>query len=398
MKSVTIIGGGNSAHVLIPLLSKTELQVNLLTSRPKEWLQTIALEYTLPSGELVDTYHGRIHKISNRPKDVIPNSDILILCMPVHSYREALHKIAPYIDREKKRYIGTVYGQAGFNWMVEEIIQKFSIENITIFAFGLIPWISRTKIYGKSGIVYGAKPVNIAAVSPFDDFPQLDNVLFDKIVHQWFHQGAFRQANNFISLTLSLDNQIIHTSRLYGLFLESGGVWNKKENIPYFYRDFSLKSAQILQALDDDYSLIRNKIKTLFSEKKFTYMLDYLLLDNTTNLRSNKTILETFQNSKTLGAIQTPVVEENGKWVIDKKHRFFRDDIYYGLCIAKWIAQKLDLKVPHMDEVLIWAQDFLNDRIIENEKLVISEEMKKNPFKYGVPEVYGFSKVDQIID
>ena len=51
-----------------------------------------------------------------------------------------------------------------------------------------------------------------------------------------------------------------------------------------------------------------------------------------------------------------------------------------------------------MDEVLIWAQDFLNDRIIENEKLVISEEMEKNPFKYGVPEVYGFTQVDQIID
>ncbi|MCG8484743.1 MAG: NAD/NADP octopine/nopaline dehydrogenase family protein, partial [Clostridia bacterium] len=119
---------------------------------------------------------------------------------------------------------------------------------------------------------------------------------------------------------------------------------------------------------------------------------------NVTNLTSNKTILETFQNSKTLGAIRTPVVEENGKWVIDKKHRFFRDDIYYGLCIAKWIAEKLNLKVPHIDDVLIWAQDFLNDRIIENEKLVISEEMEKNPFKYGVPEVYGFTQVDQIID
>lgn len=398
MKSITIIGGGNSAHVLIPLLSKTGLQVNLLTRRPKQWSQSIDLDYTLPSSELVDTFHGKIDNISDHPKDVIPNSDILILCMPVHSYRQALHKIAPYIDRKKKVYIGTIYGQAGFNWMVEEIIQKFSLKNTTIFAIGLIPWICRTEKYGQSGIVYGAKPINIAAVSPFDDFQQLNDVLLDKIVHQWFHHGAFRQADNFISLTLSLDNQIIHTSRLYGLFLESGGAWDKKAKVPYFYRDFSVKSAQILQGLDDDYSLIRNKIKTIFPDKKFTYMLDYLTLDNVTNLTSNKTILETFHNSKTLGAIRTPVVEENGKWIIDKKHRFFSDDIYYGLCIAKWIAEKLNLSVPHIDDILMWTQDFLSDGIIKNEKLIIREEMKNNPFKYGVPEAYGLTELDQIID
>lgn len=398
MKSVTIIGGGNSAHVLIPLLSKTGLQVNILTRRPKQWSHNIVLDYALPSGELLDTYHGTIDKISNLPKDVIPNSDIIILCMPVHTYRETLHQIAPYIDPKKKIYIGTVFGQAGFNWMVEEIARKFSIKNITMFALGLIPWICRTKKYGESGIVYGAKPINIAATLPFDDFQKLNDVLFDKIANQWFQHGAFRQADNFISLTLSLDNQIIHPSRLYGLFLESGGIWDKEESVPYFYRDFSVKSAEILQGLDDDYSLIRNKIKTLYVDKKFTYMLDYLSLDNETNLTSSKTILETFQNSKTLGAIRTPVVEENEKWIIDKNHRFFRDDIYYGLCIAKWIAEKLNLKVPHIDDILMWAQDLLGDLIIENGKLVIGEDLKKNPFKYGVPEVYGYTELNQIID
>ncbi|MCK5130506.1 MAG: NAD/NADP octopine/nopaline dehydrogenase family protein, partial [Clostridiales bacterium] len=295
-------------------------------------------------------------------------------------------------------YICTVFGQAGFNWMVEEVSKKFSIDNITTFAFGLIPWICRTKKYGESGIVYGAKPINVAAVTPFDDFNELNDLLFDKVVNQWFQHGAFHQADNFISLTLSLDNQIIHTSRLYGLFLESGGTWDNLDDVPYFYRDFSAKSAEILKSLDDDYSLIRSKIKALYPDKKFTFMLDYLSLDNTTNLISNKTILETFENSKTLGAIKTPVVEKNGKWVIDKNHRFFSDDIYYGLCIAKWIAEQLDIAVPHIDDILTWAQNLLGDRIIENGKLQISDDIKNNPFKYGVPEVYGFTELDQIID
>jgi len=136
----------------------------------------------------------------------------------------------------------------------------------------------------------------------------------------------------------------------------------------------------------------------MYKDKKFTYMLDYLSLDNKTNLTSNKTILETFRNSKTLGSIRTPVVEENGKWIIDKNHRFFKDDIYYGLCIAKWIAEKLNINVPNIDNILIWSQEILGDSIIENGKLVIEDQIIKNPFKYGVPKAYGYSELSQIID
>jgi len=398
MKTITIIGGGNSAHVLIPLLSRTEMRVNLLTRQPERWSKNISLDYSLPSGEIIENYQGKINKISDLPVDVIPESDIIILCMPVHKYRLALDRIASYINPHKKLFIGTVFGQAGFNWMIDEIVHNYSLSNVSMFAFGLIPWICRTKKYGESGIVYGAKPINVAATKPYDEFKELDEILFNNVVHKWFNHGAFKQADNFLSLTLSLDNQIIHTSRLYGLFLEHGGVWNTKEEVPYFYRDFSNESADILKGLDDDYSLIRNEIKRLYKDKKFTYMLDYLSLDNETNLTSNTTILETFSNSKTLGAIKTPVVEEEGQWIIDKNHRFFKDDINYGLCIGKWIAEELDINVPNIDNLLVWAQEILGDKIIENGKLVIDDEIEKDPFKYGVPKAYGYNQLSQIID
>lgn len=398
MKTITIIGGGNSAHVLIPLLSQSNMKVNLLTRKPEKWSTNISLDYTLPSGELIENFQGKIDKITDKPQDVIPESDIIILCMPVHTYRLALDRIAPYIDSHKKTFIGTVFGQAGFNWMVDEIINKYALKNISMFAFGLIPWICRTNKYSESGIVYGAKLNNVAAVKPYDDFEELNEILFDKVVNKCFKEGTFLQADNFISLTLSLDNQIIHTARLYGLYLESGGIWSKQEDVPYFYRDFTIESAEILEGLDNDYSLIRNKIKELYKSKQFTYMLDYLSLDNTTNLTSNKTILETFKNSKTLGSIQTPVVEENGQWTIDKNHRFFKDDIYYGLCIGKWMAEELGINVPNIDTLLLWAQEMLGDRIIENGKLVIDNQIKDEPFKYGIPTAYGYSKLSQVID
>ena len=72
--------------------------------------------------EVLHTFHGDINKCSSDFADVIPDADVIFLCMPVHQYRNALKKLAPFINRTKKEvFIGTIYGQAGFNWMVHEI-------------------------------------------------------------------------------------------------------------------------------------------------------------------------------------------------------------------------------------------------------------------------------------
>ena len=64
-------------------------------------------------------FHGDINALSDDYKDVIPDADVIFLCMPVHQYRNALKKLAPFINRRKKEvFVGTIYGQAGFNWMV----------------------------------------------------------------------------------------------------------------------------------------------------------------------------------------------------------------------------------------------------------------------------------------
>lgn len=92
--------------------------------------------------------------------------DVIVLCMPVHQYRNALTNLAPYINRSKKDvFVGTVYGQAGFNWMVHEMERANNLTNVVAFAIGLIPWICRTVKYGELGANYGTKAVNVAAVT-----------------------------------------------------------------------------------------------------------------------------------------------------------------------------------------------------------------------------------------
>lgn len=401
-KKIVVCGGGSSAHTLIPLLSQSIFDVSVLTSRPDKWKNEIELEYQTADGDLIQKYVGRLVSATDNPADIIPEADYIILCMPVHKYREALlREIGPYINKCKKEvFVGTIYGQGGFNWMVDEMRKNNSLDNVVTFAFELIPWISRTLEYGAKGVTYGCKEVNVAAVYPEYYFNQVDSELFDEICYKWFGKGKTLQSDNFLSFTLSVDNQIIHTSRCFGLYKAYGNSWRKKENVPMFYKDYDDVSANLLRDLDADYSKIRNRIKALYSDKNYKYMLDYLALERLTYNSCNTDIKESFVTSKTLTAIHTPVVQrEDGFWELDRNHRFFLDDIYYGNCIAKWMAEQMEIDTPTIDAILRWAQQLRGEKIIDdNGKLIVDGSDLSAPLKSGLPCYYGFRSINDLID
>jgi len=89
---------------------------------------------------------------------------------------------------------------------------------------------------------------------------------------------------------------------------------------------------------------------------------------------------------------------ESGEWTIDKDHRFFTDDIHYGLCIAKWIADQLSLDVPTIDSIINWAQQLRNEKIIDGDKLLLDSESLTSGFMSGIPPMYELNSIDDILD
>lgn len=399
-KKLVICGGGSSAHTLIPLLNGSMFDVSIYTSRPEQWHNQIDLEWHNPQGDILGTYSGSLSHASSDAKSLIPEADYIVFCMPVHKYRVALHNIAPYINKEKTVFVGTLYGQGGWNWMVDEVKNLYNLHNIVTFAFGLIPWVCRIIKYGQTGVTYGCKAVNYAACSPHEYFPQINEELLDHICYHWFGKGKVEQSDNFLSLTLSVDNQIIHTSRCLGLYKVYGKTWKRREDVPWFYKDYDDISAQLLARLDDDYSQIRNAIKALHPEKDYHYMMDYLALERFSYQSHNTDIKESFITSQTLISIGTPVVQNaDGLWEIDRNHRFFLDDIYYGNCIAKWMAEKLNIHTPTIDEILQWAQLVRQETIInEDNHLVLDSPDLREHLKSGIPAFYGFNSIEDCID
>ncbi len=399
-KKLVICGGGSSAHTLIPLLDGSIFDVSIYTSRPAQWHSRIDLEWHNPAGEVLGTYSGALTAASSNPAELIPSADYIVFCMPVHQYRVALHAIAPYIDPHKTVFIGTLYGQGGWNWMINEVKTLYGLDNIVAFAFGLIPWVCRIIQYGKTGVTYGCKAANYAACTPASYFPTINAELLDHICHHWFGKGAVQQCSNFLSLTLSVDNQIIHTSRCLGLYKVHGLTWQHRDDVPWFYKDYDDLSANLLSSLDAEYTLVRNAIKALHPERDYRYMMDYLALERFSYQSHNTDIKQSFVTSQTLTSIGTPVVQNaEGLWEIDRSSRFFLDDIYYGNCIAKWMAEQLGIPTPTIDEILRWAQMVRQEAIIgpDNHLLIDSPDLKE-PMKSGIPAYYGFHTIEDCID
>lgn len=395
MRNLTIVGGGSSAHVLAPLFSSLKYNVTLLTRRPKLWKENIQVEFQDEFGKVTRKVGGKLKLITDNKSIAINSADIIIICLPVGEYFNMLMEIGKYISKEKEVFIGFFYGQGGVNLMFEEMKKTYNLQNIVYFSYDLIPWICRIKKHGEIGITYGSKTNNVVAVHPREKFNELNEIFLSKVCLPFYPNERVYQSDNFITLTLTASNQVIHMSRMYALYMKNINGWEKESDIPYFYRDFDKYSANVLEKLDSDYEKIRNKIKEIYPNEDFSYMINFLDLVNFSYNLENKNIRESFTSSKTLSQIKTPVVYEDDRYVLDKNSRFFTDDIFYGIGITKWFAVKNNINVPMIDTLLKWAEDYLKITILQDGS--INKNCSYNNIEIGIPSKYSVFKNNKVL-
>ena len=128
-------------------------------------------------------------------------------------------------------------------------------------------------------------------------------------------------------------------------------------------------------------------------------MLDYLALERFSYRSENTEVRESFTSSQTLGAIKPPTKQlADGDWVIDTDHRFFTDDISYGVCIAKWMAQEMEISTPQIDAIIEWVQELRGERYLADGRLLEDAESLTGPYRSGIPPVYGIETIDGVVD
>lgn len=221
---ICICGGGNLGHVCAGFFASQDvLQVSLLTTKPERWSRY--LEVVDVNGK---TYRGKLDKISSVPKQVIPESDIVLVCLPGFAIHNELCNIAPYLD--EKTWVGTVVSSTGFFFEAMKVLPQ----NQPLFGFQRVPFISRIVNYGHVAEIKGYKETLSVAVE------QIENKEFVRATLEMLFITPTRLLDSYYEVSLSNSNPLLHTARLHTMWKDwKPGV--SYDNNPEFYCDWILK-------------------------------------------------------------------------------------------------------------------------------------------------------------
>ena len=238
---MTIVGGGNLAHASIARIGhmNPRFKINLLTRRPEAWASQIT-GYTKAShwesqGDLV----GKINKASSNAADVIPGSQIIIVCSPAHTKIELLEQCRDHLD--PGCLVGSIFGQGAFDWQAKHAlggVENIKKNNWTIWSLQYVPFICKAVNYGKDINIIGPKKHLYATSYPLENIHYVCNA----VNHCYFIPVI--PIPGFLNLTLVPSNQIIHPGRVYHFFKEWDGKSTfEASKMPKLYEDLDDGSA-----------------------------------------------------------------------------------------------------------------------------------------------------------
>lgn len=336
MKTICVCGGGSLGHVIAGWLSsRNYAKVNILTNRPEKWNHRI--EIGTPEGCKL---YGEISNISNNPADVIPLSDVVLLCLPGFLIKEELIRIKPFVSTGA--FIGSVFSSTGFFFEAKEILKQ------PLWGFQRVPFISRVEEYGRSARLLGFKTEHRIAVENVSDE---DKVAFASMIQEWFERPV-RLLKNYYEASLTNSNPLLHTSRLYTMF---GGENEGKvyPRIPLFYEEWTEAAAELYINMDEEFFRLLKVLPV--SDGFLPTALDYYESHDAQSLAKKLSSIQGFKG------IISPMVQVCEGYMPDYHSRYFTEDFPYGLRYIWQLAHKNHVPCPNIDMVYQWGMSKLSN-------------------------------------
>jgi hypothetical protein len=296
-----------------------------------------------------------INKCSSYPAEVIPGSDILIICSPAQTKTQILEEIKPYI--EPNTLVGTIFGQGGFDLQCKYALgDDVERKNLTIFASQYVPFICRVSEYGQECQIIGPKKHIYCAAYPVEKVHQVCQTM------TYIFTIPAIVVPNFLNIALSPANQIIHPGRMYGYLKNWDGksTWNK-ESMPKLYEDMDQESAKEIQGLSDEIQAIKSKLADLCPSVKMDQVIP--IGQRITSMYGKQvgdtsSLHKIFSTNKGYAGINFPTVPVQGgkadEVTIDIKGRLFYEDMPFGCVIIKEIGNIVGVQTPNVDKIIQW--------------------------------------------
>ncbi|RHZ18372.1 hypothetical protein DYB31_004662 [Aphanomyces astaci] len=411
---VCICGGGNGAHVTAGYLASKGIRVHVLTRKPELWAEEIRITTKGSSWEDKGDIVGRLTMVTSSAKNAIPTADIIFVAAPANAHPAILEKIAPFL--KPGSILGALFAQGGFDWAAKRALGSVALDSLHLL-FGLqnIPWICKATSYGKEAKIIGPKKCLYVAAYPVERMDVAARVMED------LFDIPCATVANFLNLTLTPSNQIIHPARYFAIFRDWDGkkTYSHAElaarrgltlctnplilcHVTLSYdvivdADFDEFSAEQLSMLDNELQQVKLALLQRFPALDLSDVLpmDARVIkqygDDVSDRSSLKAI---FASNLGYAGCNTPLKEISpGQFhpAVDSRCVY----IPYGLCILKNMAEMLgNFPTPRIDFMIRWHQQFMQVQFLNGDNQLNPREL----WRTGAPNKYGIHDIADLVE
>ena len=335
-KKITVIGGGNIGMQFAAHAAAKGYPVTLYTSKCKDFQKNITV-YS-ENDEIVVS--GKLEAITDDPCIAFDDADIVFVTYPAFMFDDISALLSDHLKSGSMIFVipGTGGAEFAFN--------KCILKGCTLAGLQRVPSVARIREKGKSVNCIGYRNQLHVSTIPCkyaDKARELISDMFEK------DTVIIR---DYLNITLTPSNPILHTSRLYCLFrdYQEGKTY---DSVPLFYEEWDLKSAELLLACDDEVQAIRRALKD-FDLSYVKSLKEHYEIDTPAKLVEKIHSIDGFKGLK------SPVIEVNGKFIPDLKSRYFTADFPYGLSILIQIGHLVQVCMPNMEMVNDWYMSYMH--------------------------------------
>lgn len=350
--TICVIGGGNIGTLLTAEFAKKGFDVKLFTQN--NIFSDRLKVYNSENNLLFETSN---FFVTDDIKEAINNAEYIWITYPSFLFGSIGKKLEPYIKAGQK--IVCVPGSGGAEFAFFPLIKH----GVILCGLQRVHCISRIKENGNSVYALGRKQsVSIGTV------PSNYSKLISNDVEVMLSIKCM-SLPNYLSVTLTPSNPILHTSRLYSMFKDySDGIYYQRNFL--FYKEWTNYSSQVLFECDDELQELCKKMPEYDLSNVVSLKIHY-------ESQTPEALTKKLSSIPAYQKIKSPMLKKEEGWVPDFTSRYFVADFNYGLKIIIEIAHSIGFKVPTMEKIWSWYTD-------------VNPNAKKNSFSMDSlkPEIY----------
>ena len=391
IETITICGGGNAAHAIIPIIrNHFSGKINLFLPYGNEatHFQKLIDEKRFLTATIRDKkIYGRPDKVSKFAKDVCREADLILMPLPAFAHEQTLLQIAPFLKEEA--IIGAIPARSGFEYAALKILKDNLKEKVKIFGMQTLPWACRIKEYASKVDILGKKRSVGMAAFPYKITSELASFLTQLL------DLKIEPLPNMLTLSLANVGQIIHPGIMYGLFKGREELKYRKEEIPLFYQGVTKEISQTLKTMSDEILLLTKEIKNMDKSIDLDQVLglkDWLIYSYKDSIADKSTLQSCFVTNRAYQGLRAPMKKINNNYFLpDFQARYLTEDVPYGLIVTKSIAQLAKVDMPIIDEVILTISKWIGKEYIKGDYLE-GKDIKDT----RIPQNYGINNLKEI--